>query len=177
MFNQEFRTEANGWQGRWSHSHYVFASSSQDNATDRFWHLKLRKFKSANVASGIFQVFLTCRPGRRVLNPSGSTRLDRIGRWLSLSRTSQESERERDLRGRKENHLHLGLWSPNRMPSGRATAWVWVRVSGGGLPVSTARTLDREGVSVGRTAHEERRSSSRRPPPLYIAQVTGARQP
>jgi hypothetical protein len=43
-----------------------------------------------------------------------------------------------------------------------------VSVSGGGLPVSTARTLDREGVSVGRTAHDEPRVVCRRPPPLFI---------
>jgi hypothetical protein len=45
------------------------------------------------------------------------------------------------------------------------------------LPVSSALRPRSVGVSMGCTAFDEPCSSSRRPPPLYIAQVTGARQP
>jgi hypothetical protein len=49
--------------------------------------------------------------------------------------------------------------------------------SGGGLPVSTARTLDREGVSVGRAAHDKPREACHRLPPLYIRASDRGPQP
>ena len=75
--------------------------------------------------------------------------------------------------------LDLGSMSPNCRP--------WQRVAGDGgesvvaavaaLPVATALTLIGGWYRWGVAAHDEPRKTCPRPPPVFIAQATGAHQP
>jgi hypothetical protein len=87
-------------------------------------------------------------------------------------KTFDMGEKQREMRG---ENLHQCLMSSSQRPSGRATAWAWwERGWRRWCFLSLLReTLDREGVSVGRTAHDEHRAVCRRLPPLYIRRWQG----
>jgi hypothetical protein len=81
--------------------------------------------------------------------------------------TEQDIEREREI-GEEEKSPAPWLDEPEPVAIGEGDGMSVEGESGGGLPVSTARTLDREGCIGGENGSDEPRTVCRRLPPLYI---------